>query len=222
MAKADYRAHLRSRFSRSELYLLLKEVRSFLPDLNRTVFAEVDLKRLAGTAKSLGAVLRVNSFEGEDGRALRGFYLNDATVLKRPLIVLNGVNDSISVAASFWHEMGHHLTHAIFGRSQSLPNLPFNSNYVDHLRTPDEFAADLVMVLAGYPKPAAERLFGTRTSQSKPPDHDTLLANARRHLRKVAKDHFRDVPGSPEGLQRMVGMIHLAKLREALLHEYGI
>jgi hypothetical protein len=222
LTRIDYRERLRKRFGRAEIQALKREMRHFLPELNRKVFREMDLRRLGAKAATFGADLRVREFDGEEGRALRGFYLNDATLLRRPLIVLNGSNELVSVAAAFWHEMGHHLTHAIFGNGSSQSSLVLSTSYEEHLTHPKELAADLVMVLGGYPKPIAQNLFGGPASVCEIPDPGELIAKARRHLRTVAEFDLKPDVSAAENLNHVAGMVHLAKLRAALLHEYGI
>jgi hypothetical protein len=222
LADLDYREQLRKRFSQVEIRALKREMRRFLPELNRRVFRETNLRRLAETAARFGADLRVDEFEGDEGCALRGFYLNDATLLKRPLIVLNGSNEPVSVAASFWHEMGHHLTEAIFGNAPDGGSLVLSTSYEEHLSHPKEITADLVMVLGGYPKPIAQQLFGCKSRGGDSIDAGELVAKARRHLRTIAEFEFDPDASAVENLHYLAGMIHLAKLRAALLHEYGI
>ncbi len=222
LTRIDYPERLRKRFGGAEISALMREMRRFLPLLNRKVFREMDLKRLAATAAKFGADLRVKDFDGEEGRALRGFYLNDATSLKRPLIVLNGSNEPVSIAASFWHEMGHHLTYAIFGDQPARSNLVLATSYEEHLTQPKEFAADLVMVLGGYPRPIAQHLFGGGSSGRDVFEIGELIAKARRHLRTVADFDLSPEASAVENLHHLAGMIHLAKLRAALLREYDI
>jgi hypothetical protein len=222
LTQIDYGEQLRKRFGRAEIWALKREMRRFLPDLNRRVFREMDLRRLAAKAEMFGVDLRVKEFDGEEGRALRGFYFNDATLLKRPLIVLNRSNEPVSVAAAFWHEMGHHLTHSIFGDDSGRAKLGAPTSYEEHLNQPKEFAADLVMVLGGYPKPIAEHLFGGPISGREIPDAGELITKARRHLRTVAEFDLKPNASAAENLHHLAGMIHLAKLRAALLNEYGI
>jgi hypothetical protein len=222
LTRIDYPERLRKRFGGEEIRALKREMRRFLPLLNRKVFREMNLKRLAATATRFGVELRIKDFDGEEGCALRGFYLNDATLLKRPLIVLNGSNEPVRIAASFWHEMGHHLTRAIFGDRPARSNFVLATSYEEHLTDPKEFAADLVMVLGGYPKPIAQHLFGSGSGGPDALDIGQLIAKARRHLRTVAEFDLSPEASAVENLHHLAGMVHLAKLRAALLHEYGI
>src|ERR1700674_3707184 len=102
LSRLDYGSALRIHFDRAEIHELLKELRRSLPTLNREVFREVDLRHLAATAATFGANVQARQFDGEEGRSLRGFYVHDYTVLKRPLIVVNTANHLVSVVAAFW------------------------------------------------------------------------------------------------------------------------
>lgn len=223
-SQVDYPAALQSQFDRRQLQGVISELRHFLPELNRRLFGETDLARLTETAASFGAVLQLGTFKGREGRTLRGFYVNDGggRLLKKPVICVNTVHHRVLVAAAFWHEMGHHLTHDIFGRHAERLNLSFAANYLSHLGDPDEMVADIVMALGGYPKPVAERLFSG--CQKKPEDEDIfrLIPKAKSHLCSGLGFDFEARAGAAENLQVVAGMIHTAKLRAALLNEYGI
>ena len=71
------------------------------------------------------------------------------------------------------------------GHRQQSCRLSFGANYRDHLADPKEIAADMVRVLAGYPKPTAERLFGGPDPEALSHDADLLVARARPHVRAV-------------------------------------
>ena len=131
---------------------MLKEVRRTLPTLNREVYRITAIGRLARIAADLGVVLQTRAFTGSDGAAFRGFYVNGAEVLKRPLIWVNTAAPPAAAAAAFWHEIGHHLTNRLWSTRQPPVSLSFGSNYRDHLADPKEIAADMVRVLGGYPK----------------------------------------------------------------------
>lgn len=221
LAQLDYGEALGRLFNRQQVLGLLKCLRSFLPELNRELFSETDLRRLAKRAKTFGAELQLQTFEGEEGRALRGFYLNDRSLLKHPLIVLNAADHRVGVAAAFWHEMGHHLTHAIFGVAHDRVSLSLNSVYGDHLGRPEEIVADWVTALACYPAPTARRLFGRKNTAGEE-EPGLLFSKARLYLRDdIGIDIGRESPAD-ENLRTLAGMIHLVKLRQALLREYGI
>ena len=221
LASLDYSALVPRLFDRLQIRALMGELKRRLPELNRRVFSETNLSRLNEAASRLGAELQPREFAGADGVSLRGFYINDATVSSRPLIVVNTANDPIAVAATFWHEVGHHLSQKIFGRKSNRPKLNFESNYQDHLNDREELLADLVMVLAAYPKSDARRIFGKRPTQ-KSSDTPLLVEKAMAHIRSVSGYQVHVSAHSGRNLHVLASMIHAAKLREALLTEYEI
>lgn len=221
-SRIDYHAALQSQFDRRQLHGIISELRHFLPELNRRLFAETDLARLAETAASFGAVLQRGTFEGRQGRSLRGFYVNGGRQLKRPVICVNTVHHRVLVAAAFWHEMGHHLTHEIFADHAERLNLSFAANYLAHMTDPKELVADIVLALGGYPKTVAERIFNGSQERDVDADIFRLVPKAKRHLCSSLGFDFQAQVGASENLQVMAGMIHTAKLRAALLREYGI
>ena len=222
VAQLDYGAALKSHFDRSQLQQVLKEVRKKLPTLNHEIYRVTELGRLSRIAKDFGVALQAHAFTGSDGAGFRGFYVNEAEVLKRPLIWVNTAAHPGAVAAAFWHEIGHHLTNRIWGGRHHPIRLSFAANYHDHLADPKEIAADMVRVLGGYPKPTAVRLFGGANSERLAQDIDPLVAEARRHLRAVMGFDFQSCSSPKENLYYLGGMIHTAKLRMTLLTEYGI
>jgi len=221
-SELDYAAALQALFSRQLFRGVISELRRMLPRLNREVLRGSDLRQLAKVAASLGAVLDARPFKGPQGRTLRGFYVNDRTVLKRPIICLNTAGHPVGVAAAFWHEIGHHLTREIFGRHDGRLNLSFASNYQDHLESPEETIADAVLVLAAYPNAAARRLFGGTEREKANRDIGLLASRALGHLRSVADVEFPTRAPEHENLRILAGTIHLAKLRQAILEEYGV
>jgi hypothetical protein len=218
LSRLDYCKALRIQFDGAEI----RELRRSLPPLNREVFREIDLRRLAWTAATLGANVQARQFEGEEGRALRGFYVHDYTVLKRPLIVVNTANHPVSVVAAFWHEMGHHLTHSIFGNTHDHVSPYFSTNYHDHLNHPEEIVADMLTVLACYPKPAATRLFDGSVTSATRPNTESLPSKVMPYVRSVTGFDFERGFSSTDALRQLAGVIHVAKLRAALLKEYGV
>jgi hypothetical protein len=221
-SQLDYAAALQARFGRQLFRGVMSELRRLLPTLNREVFRGNDLRRLAKVAASFGAVLDAGSFAGPQGRTLRGFYVNDRTVLKRPLICLNTAGHPVGVIAAFWHEIGHHLTREIFGCHDGRLNLSFTSNYQDHLENPEETIADAVMVLAAYPNAVARRLYGGSEREKANRQVGLLASRALGHLRSAVGFEFRTYAPDHENLHILAGTIHLAKLRQAMLEEYGV
>jgi hypothetical protein len=221
-ARCDYASALRKHFDRQQLAEILAELREVLPNLNRQVFATTDLRRLRKVAEGLGADLKPDTFEGREGRALRGFYVDRGELLKRPLICVNTANHPVAVAAAFWHEVGHHLAGRIYDQHDQQQNLSFSTEYQSHLTSGQEIAADIVMVLGGYPRANAQRLFGDQESVIGRRDIDVLVARARRHLRSISGFEFEPHFSVNENLNYLAGIVHVAKMRAALLAEYSI
>jgi hypothetical protein len=199
---------------------MLKEVRKFLPTLNSQIYRITDLRRLSGIAERFGVVLQARVFPGSDGAGFRGFYVNEAEVLKRPLICVNTAAHPATVAATFWHEIGHHLTDQFWGTSSGTSMS--QSSYRDLLSDPKEIAADMVRVLGGYPQPTAIRLFGGEDMEGLSRDADLLVAKATSHVRAVMGFDFQNQFSRRDNFYYLGGMIHTAKLRTTLLSEYGI
>jgi hypothetical protein len=220
--RPDYSAALRSHFSHRELRELIGELCSRLPGLNREVFRETDLRNLAAIAAGLGATFHAEAFHGREGSTLRGFYVKDPAFFRRALICVNVEGHRIGVSAAFWHELGHHLAGEIFGGDGGRRNLTLGSNYQGHLSDAEEVIADTTMVLAAYPKVAAQRLFGGRRRMTAKPHLDGLLSKALGHLRSVSGFEFPAHVAQYNRRHILAGMVHAARLRQALLWEYGV
>ncbi|MGA7761567.1 MAG: hypothetical protein WCA59_07445 [Candidatus Binataceae bacterium] len=222
-ARQDYARQLRALFDRQEMRELFADFRSALPALNADVFRIREPSRLAAVAADLGARFRASRFEGEDGKSLRGFYIDDPDVSKGPLICVNTACHPVAVASAFWHELGHHLTSRTFDVSYPVQlQLSFSSTYEDHLGNPLEIAADILATLAAYPKPVAQRLFRGFVESGAAPNIESFVLKARAHVRSVSGFDFR--PGVPatENLRYLAGMMHFIRLRWVLLSEYEI
>lgn len=222
ISRLDYSSTILSQFDRHELRRAFSEFRHLLPTLNRSVFVETDLNQLAKIASSFGIVLQRGTFEGPEGDTLRGFYINDGTMMKQPIICLNIAHHRVSRAAAFWHEMGHHLTHEIFGGPAGRLNLTSTAGYHKHLTDPQEILADVVLALAGYPKAIAGRMFrGSKVETSKS-EAMLLVPKVRSYLDSITEFDWQRTASKYERLNVLAGMIHIAKLRSTLLNEYGI
>jgi hypothetical protein len=221
-ARLDYTAALKKHFDHRQLRKILAEVRRALPSLNYQVYRITEVGGLAKIAAELGVVLQAHAFRGADGTGLRGFYVNEAQVFKRPLIWVNTATHPTGVAAAFWHEIGHHLTNQMWGTEHHPVTLALGVDYRDNLADPKEVAADIVRVLAGYPKSTAQRLFGGHDMEALSQNADKLVARARPHVRAVMGFDFESTCSATENLYYLHGMIHNAKLRMTLLSEYDI
>lgn len=218
LVRLDYGEALRRHFDRAQMRRIIADLRRSLPKLNCRVFANTDLRCLARVAERLGARLVPNTFTGREGRELRGFYADTGMFRRQPLICVNTANHPVAVAAAFWHEVGHHLGRQLLDQRRVYA-LSFTTGYPDHLNSICETVADIVMVLGGYPQSAARRLFGGGESGTL--DDDLLIEPARGHLRSISFEFLRTF-SSHENLCYLGGMIHVAKLRAALLREFHI
>ncbi|MHB8384459.1 MAG: hypothetical protein ACYDC3_19215 [Candidatus Binataceae bacterium] len=220
LLRCEYGSALRKHFDDRDIQSLTHQLTRSLPSLNRRVFADTDLRRLSMIATQFGVTMRTEYLPSVSGRTLRGFYVNDTAVLKAPLICLNMANHPVGVAAAFWHEMGHHLTHDLFGPERTRIALSFTTNYQAHLDQPEEIAADLVMVMGCYPRRAAEGLFKATAGGKRATEQ--LPARVRDYVRSVTGFDFSRAESAVKNLYTLGGMIHVAKLRLALLQEYAI
>jgi len=220
-AEHDYTERLKRLFSGREMRELVAEFRSALPALNEEVFRIQEPRQLARVAAELGAHLRTERFEGDAGKSLRGFYIDDRAVAKSPLICVNTASHPVAVASAFWHEVGHHLSSRVFGAADGA-RLSLDSSYAEHLDQPAEIAADVVSTLAAYPRKAARRLFSRFVKAGTVPNTDALLTAARAHLRAVAGFDFQRGVRASENLRYLAGMIHFIQLRWVLFSEYEI
>ena len=218
ISRLDYASHLAKSFDRSEMREILADLHRSLPELNRAVFRETNLNRLASVADELDVKLRV---ENLPGLGIRGFYVNDSAFSSQPLVVVNTANPPVTVAAAFWHEIGHHLTHGVFGEPRDRQNLTFSSSYQDHLEDPQELLADVVMTLGAYPAATAKRLFSLKMANNRE-GLVKLVSKASRYVRSVSGFELSDGGSTKKKLHMVAGMIHVAKLRIALLEGYGI
>lgn len=222
VSRLDYSSTILSQFDRHELRRAFSEFCHLLPTLNRSVFVETNLDRLAKIASSFGIVLQRGTFDGPEGDTLRGFYINDGTMMKQPIICLNIAHHRVSRAAAFWHEMGHHLTHEIFGGPAGRLNLTSTAEYHKRFTDPQEILADVVLALAGYPKAIAGRMFRGSKGERSESEAVLLVPKVRSYLDSITEFDWQRTAPQCERLNVLAGMIHIAKLRATLLNEYGI
>jgi hypothetical protein len=222
VAALDYGAAVRKHFDGPQLRQMLKEMHNTLPTLNREVYRITELGGLSRKAAHLGVVLQAHPFKGSDATGLRGFYVNEAEILKRPLIWVNTATHPVAMAASFWHEVGHHLTNRIWGIRHHPISLSMGPDYRDDLADPKEIAADMVRVLAGYPQATARSLFGGPDMEALSHNVDQLVFKVLPHVQAVMGLDFQSRFSARENLYYLGGIIHVAKLRITLLSEYGI
>src|SRR3990172_2511307 len=160
LARRDYVRALRRNLSYRELRALLEAVDEVLPRLNREPIGMMPVAKQAEVASHLRVHFKAAPHTGNEGLALRGFYINRTQkVLKQPLIYVNTAHHPLAVSVTFCHEVGHHFATHIFQPKEQSVHLFFDADYSGHLGDPAELAADVLVSLAGYPAPVARGLF---------------------------------------------------------------
>ncbi len=227
LVRHDYVRSLRKNLPYRELTALVAGFTDLLPGFNRQFVGMMPTYQLAEYAANLNLHFKAAPNEGDDGLALRGFYLTRKEgILKRPLIYVNTAHHPLAVSSTFCHEVGHHMSSEILGEDEHTPvHFFFDADYASHLEEPGELAADVMVSIAGYPEPIARRIFSTEweglVAKAKDLSEDALL-DVRSHLKKAYNFQLTDQIPAPQMLHYLSGMIHYAKLRWALLVEYDI
>jgi hypothetical protein len=216
IARRNYRRQLRGHFSSRELRALLGAMTMNVPALNRRPFGDTSTASLRALAAPLRVDVKAMPF-GRGLNAIRGFYV-PAHGRARPTIWLNTTHHRVAVASAFWHELGHHVLDRI-GEKASMPAFHYRDDYHAHMSDRGELIADIMLVLAIYPKVQAKRLFRRYLSACRAPTAYQLAACVRGYVNLLA--------GLPSGETfpgplYLAGLVHYAKLRWALLAEYGI
>lgn len=217
---SDYRRGLREHFSASEMRCLVAAMELNVPGLNRKPFPDTSIDSLRAVAESLRAIVKAVPF-GPGLENLRGFYVPAPLARKRPVIFLNTVHDRIAVASTFWHELGHHVLDRLGEKAKSI-KLSFRDDYHARMADRSELIADTMVVLAAYPRAAARQLFGSCLKAEQAPDAYEMVVKIRRYLSAVGGFEFEKEFPKSDSLYYLASMIHLGKLRWALLAEYGI
>ncbi|HEY6421239.1 MAG TPA: hypothetical protein VIX59_19755 [Candidatus Binataceae bacterium] len=231
LARRDYVRYLRKTLGYHELREVVATATKVWPKLNCAQLTAAPRQRFARMASEraskLGVSFQGRPYEGPEGLALRGFYIeNEKTLLKRPLIYVNTAHHPGAVSTTFFHELSHHLTAAIVKTHHKPVHFFFDADYDTHLRDPGELAADVIVSLGGYPEKIARKIFSA-------PWNWGLVARAGRLTDEVfgkVLAHVQELYGLdfssriPPGqrLHYLTGMIHYAKLRWALLAEYDL
>ncbi|MGA2409123.1 MAG: hypothetical protein ABSG46_01890 [Candidatus Binataceae bacterium] len=166
-------------------------------------------------------------YEGDEGLSLRGFYVTRAQgMLKRPLIYVNTAHHPLAVTGTFCHEVGHHVSSELFGTGQESVHFFYDADYDGHLKDPGELVADVVVSLAAYPEPIARQIFATpwnwglvARARNLP---EAALNEVRSRLKNVYGFDLMELIPANQRLHYLLGMLHYAKLRWALLAEYDL
>jgi hypothetical protein len=227
LVKHDYVRSLRHHMNYRVITTMMAAFGRIAPEFNQQPMSMMSVDRFRQMADEMGFHFQASPYEGEDGRALRGFYVTRANgVLKRPLIYVNTAYEPLAISTTFCHELGHHMSSELLSLEQEPVHFFFNADYASHLVEPGELAADIMVSFAGYPERVARRIFETPwdwglVARAKDLT-DAALAEVSVHLKKVYKfDLIKQVP-SDQRLHYLSGMIHYAKLRWALLAEYDL
>lgn len=227
LIKRDYVRDVRRNLSYRNLLELLAVANEILPKLNREPLDVMPIKQQAQLASDLGLHFKAAPRKGTEGLALRGFYVNKLQqVLKRPLIYVNTAHHPVAVSTTFCHELGHHIATGILRSREQKVHLFFDADYSDHLDDPGELVADVMVSLAGYPRPVADKIFsesgGLGLVASTKTLTDEAFAEIHAHLKQVYGLDLMAGISARQRLNYLSGMIHYAKLRWALLAEYDV
>jgi hypothetical protein len=223
----DYVRCLRRGVGYRQLTTLLTTANEMLAKLGHRrpgPLKERELRRLAG---NLGVHLKADPNEGPEGMALRGFYLDRCRgLLQRPLIYVNTAHVPLAVSVTFCHEFAHYLAAQLFDGSHKPQHFFFDADYATHLDDPAELAADALVSIRSYSPSVARRIFGASWNWGLVAQTAGMSADAVSQVRDYLKTRFRfgfspRIP-TPQNLHYLIGMVHYAKLRWALLAEYDI
>lgn len=229
LVRRDYVKSLRRHLPYRELRALTGAFERLLPGFNRETVGTnlMSVESLAEKARALDLHFKAAPYEGDEGLSLRGFYVTRRKgMLKRPLIYVNTAHHPLAVSATFCHEVGHHVSATLFGVDSDPVHFFFDADYNSHLEDPGELAADVVVSIAAYPEPIARAFFATPWNwglvarATKLPE--AALSDVRQRLKNVyGFDLMERIPANQQ-LHYLLGMIHYAKLRWALLAEYDM
>ena len=228
LVRRDYVRSLRRNLPYRELRALVDAFSEKLPGFNREIVGMMPVEQLAAWAESLDLHFKAAPNTGDEGLALRGFYVTRKKgILKRPLIYVNTAHHPLAVSSTFCHEVGHHMSSELLGDKEETPvHFFFDADYASHLEEPSELAADVMVSIAGYPQPIARKIFAAPWEWglvAKAKDMtEAALAEVRGHLKCVYGFDLMERIPAPQRLHYLSGMIHYAKLRWALLAEYEI
>ncbi|MGA9722546.1 MAG: hypothetical protein WBQ86_08845 [Candidatus Binatus sp.] len=175
----------------------------------------------------LGVQFRLTKLSGPAGLALLGFYVRKMGGSRLPLICVNTAHHPAAVGAAFSHEMGHHLTGQLFDSRKEHAQFLTYTSYGEHLRDPEELAADVLVSMGVYPKSVARKIF---MSPRKKESSKSVVEELPGAVSSTVLKYFEDRYGLCFGerlpctrkLQYLAGLIHFAKLRRALLTEYDL
>src|SRR5579863_6029990 len=119
LVRHEYVRSLRRNLPYRELKMLIGAFSDKLPGFNREIVGMMPVDRLAEWASALNLHFKAAPNEGDDGLALRGFYVTRKEgILKRPLIYVNTAHHPLAISSTFCHEVGHHMSSELLGDSE--------------------------------------------------------------------------------------------------------
>lgn len=228
LERHDYGLPLRRALGRAEVRAIVAEARrSVWPHLNEESVRLVSPKEFTRFWYGLGVQFKLAKLNGAEGLALLGFYVRKMGGSKLPLICVNTAHHPAAVGAAFSHEMGHHLIGRLFDSRKDHARFLTYTSYGEHLDDPEELAADVLVSLGVFPAPIARKMF--MQSENGIPAKDpaggissAVSASILKYFELRYGLNFGEPLPSAKKLQYLAALIHFAKLRRALLTEYGI
>jgi len=228
LERHDYGLPLRRALGRAEVRTIVAEARRTVwPHLNEESVRLVSPKEFTRFWYGLGVQFKLAKLTGAEGLALLGFYVRKMGGSKLPLICVNTAHHPAAVGAAFSHEMGHHLIGRLFDSRKDHARFLTYTSYGEHLDDPEELAADVLVSLGVFPAPIARKMFMQSDNgiAAKDPAGEISSAVSESILKYFELRYglnFSDPLPSAKKLQYLAALIHFAKLRRALLIEYGI
>ena len=227
----DYARSVREQFAPADVRYLVGAACAIWPNFNRAPMGPPSMRLFTEVSDHLRLHFSSAPYRKRGGFAVRGFYVNKTSAgLSKPLIYVNSAHHLLAVGTAFCHEVGHHLSADMFrpaDHDRPGAQLFFGAEYSAHLDDPVELAADILVSLAGYPGPAARQIFSAAGARSMKPlvlgAHSGKAFDAvREHLRSRYGFDFTAALPPTRKLHYLTGMIHYARLREALLAGYDL
>jgi hypothetical protein len=227
LVNRDYNKAVRNSLTESDVRALISAAGRVWPRINRQRLEIPSKSEFADISKRLSLHLSTRPCHERDGLALRGFYVGSAdTPALAPrnggIIYLNTAHHPAAVGATFCHEVGHHLATRVLSHDDDGPvHFFFDAAYSAHLDDPVELAADVLVSVAAYPRNVARKMLTGEAS----PAHAITRRNLDTVLDYLQSNwgiDFRAARQPRHHVIYLAGMVHYAKLRRALLTEYGI
>jgi hypothetical protein len=227
IARQNYSGALRRCLSRWEVREIAREGRKRVwPALNRQPVELVTLEEFVQRWSGFGVDFKFASLPWKRGLSLLGFYVKKLNrEHQRPLIFVNTAHHPALVGAALDHEMGHHLTAQIFGSAEEPASLLSPTAFKEHLATPSELAADMLVSLAIFPAPkAATLLESAKTGEADGALglSDPAFVKVLEYIARLYDLRVESIRGTERKSQALAALVHYTKLRRALLDEYDI